>query len=333
MDPIRSAVIGIGGIGKWHAAMQRDTGRMKVTALCDSNESLKDWAQEEFPEAKFYAGYEEMFAQEKLGLVSIVTPHNLHAPMTIQALDAGINVVTEKPMATTYEDARAMLAAAERNQRFVTVFHNRRLDPWFLAAKAVLDEGLLGRLIEINIGINYGPGPQTWRGYKEPSGGLMFDWGAHLVDYCLHFDPSEVKAVAGSLYRSPDTPADRVEDHAVVHVHFASGVEAHITSSGKATIQPDRYRLVGERGTLLDKWEWDEKSKLKVQTRLGSGDPAEIQVAYRKTDTQDFYNNLADQLCDHKPLMVSGESAAKVINVLCTAERSAAQGGVPLPLA
>ncbi len=328
----RSAVIGVGGIGKWHAKMMKDTGKIDVVAVCDANVALKDWAAKEHPTAHFYTDAKEMFAKEQLDLVAVVTPHNLHAPLAIAALDRGINVITEKPMATRYEDAQAMVAAAKRNGRFVTVFHNRRLDPWYLAAKRALDAGLIGRVIELSTGINYGPGPNTWRGYKEASGGLQFDWGAHLVDYTLNLLGSDIRAVAGYLYRRPEKPKDQVEDHAVTHVYYNSGAVAHISSRGLATVQPPRYHIVGDKGTLLDEWSWGSDGACKVHTSV-NGFGAVLSVPYVKRETQEYYNDIAAALTEGKAPMVSGESAALVINVLCTAERSAAQGGVPLPLA
>lgn len=328
----RSAVIGVGGIGKWHAKMQQDTGHMTVAALCDQNAELAQWAAQDFPGAKFYTSAAELFAKEKLDLVSIITPHELHAPMAIEALQRGVNVVVEKPMATRYEDARAMIDAANKAQRFVTVFHNRRLDPWFLAAKKAIDEGLLGRLIELNIAVDYGPTAATWRGFKKASGGLQFDWGAHLVDYALHFDPSAVRGVSGFAYRSPDKPADQVEDHAVTHIHFASGAVAHITTRGKAMSPPQRYHLVGEKGTLTDDWNWADNQAVKVNTRV-SGFAAEIRIPYVKTNTQAFYDNVAAHLRDGTALLVPAETAAKVINVLCASDRSATQGGALMTLA
>lgn len=327
----RSAVIGVGGIGKWHAAMQRDTKAMEVAALCDSNPAHREWAAKDFPAATFYTSPADMFKKEKLDLVSIVTPHDLHAPLAIEALKRGVNVVVEKPMATRYEDAQAMVAAARRHKRFVSVFHNRRLDPWYLAAKKAIDDGLLGRVIEVSIAVNYGPGPNTWRGFTRASGGLQFDWGAHLVDYALHFLGTDVRAVAGFTWRSPDKPADQVDDHAVTHLYFKSGAVAHITSRGKAFTEPQRYHIVGDKGTLTDSWTWGDAGAVKVFTRV-HGYPAEIAVPYVKTSPQAYYDNVAAHLKDGTALLVTGESAARVINVLCAAERSAAQGNVPQPL-
>ena len=333
MNKKQGAVIGIGGIGVWHGQMMRDTGKIEVRAVCDANPAMREKAKEKFPEAVFYSSHDEMFSREKLDLVGVITPHNLHAPIAIAALTAGASVVVEKPMATRYEDCVAMIAAARKSHRSLTVFHNRRLDGWFLSASSVLDAGYLGDLIELNSAINYRPGPETWRGYKEQSGGILFDWGAHLVDYVLHFARSEVKAVSGFYYRAAKADPALVEDHGSLRIYFESGAVANVAISGADMSAPLRYRLVGTRGTLTDEWNWDEKAKLKVLTRLAGGEQVTMEVSYRNVPAQRFYDNVAVHLCDGAPLMVSAESAAKVINVLCTAERSHAKGGIPLPLA
>ena len=291
-------------------------------------------AAEKFPRARFYAKPEEMFAKEELDLVALATPHYLHAPLAIAAVKAGINVISEKPMATRYEDAVAMIAAAKSAGRFITVYHNRRLDPWFLAAKSVVvDERLLGNLLELNTGIIYGPGANTWRGWKKESGGLMFDWGAHMVDYMLHLADSEVVRVSGYLRRAPNTDPRRNEDYGTVRIYFASGAIANVTCCGLDRAQPLRYRIIGERGTLQDEWKWEDTGKLQVWLRLKTGDNATMEVNYRKSPAQAYYDNIAAHMLEGKPLLVSGESAAQVINVLCTAERSHQQGGTPLALA
>ena len=92
MKKLQCAVIGIGGIGKWHGQMMQNTGQMKVAAVCDANEKMRAVAKEEFPSATFYTSAEEMLKQEKLELVGVITPHHLHAPIAIAALNAGANV-------------------------------------------------------------------------------------------------------------------------------------------------------------------------------------------------------------------------------------------------
>lgn len=332
MQIIQAAVIGIHGIGQLHGETMAQTGRIKVCAICDIDEQLRGLAQEKFPEAQFYNSSQEMYRNEQLDLVTSATPHNVHAPLAIEALQAGVNVIVEKPMATSYSDARAMIKTAAENERFVTVFHNRRWDGWFLAAKTVINDGLLGHLCEINIAINQRFGPATWRGYKEKCGGVTFDWGVHLVDYALRLANSPVKAVSGYFYRSPDSRPDGNEDHGAIRIYFESGAIANMTISSLSQHQPPRYRIIGDKGTLLDEWEWKDEGKLKVFTRLSGGESAVMEVGYRQTAWKHFYDNVAAHILDGAPLLVTAESAAENINVLCTAERSHERGGVPMPL-
>ena len=332
MSILNTAIIGIHGIGQLHGRTMEETGRMQVRAICDANETLRGLAEEKFPAATFYTSAAEMYRKEQLDLAAVVVPHNLHAPIAIEALEAGVHVVVEKPMATTYADARAMIAASRAGGKLLTVFHNRRLDGWFLAAKSAIDDGLLGNLFEINIAINQRFTLDTWRGYKAICGGVTFDWGVHLVDYALRFAGSPVKAVSGYYYRSPESKPEANEDHGSMRIFFASGAIANVSVSSVGFFQPYRYHLIGDKGSLFDEWGWDEKGKLKVHTRLSGGEFVAMEVDYRRSSWKQYYDNIAAHLLDGAPLLVSAESAAENINVLCTAERSFQQGGLPLPL-
>ena len=332
MTKKKGAVIGIGGIGIWHGQMMRDTQRIEVKALCDANPAMAARAEEHFPGVPFYTSAAEMLAKESPDIVGVVVPHDLHEPIAVQVMEAGACAIVEKPMSTSYESCQRMIAASKKTGKSLTVFHNRRLDPWYLAAKAAIDGGCLGDLVEINIAINFSPTTATWRGWKQKSGGIMYDWGAHLVDYALHFADSPVKAVTGYFYNSPGRDPALNEEHGNVRIHFASGAIANVMVSGVGQAQPHRYFLIGTKGSLVDEWTWSDQEKLKVHSKLG-GLNVVSDVSYAKGQPQKYYDNIADHLCDGKPLMVSAESAAKVINVFSTAERSFAQGGVPLPLA
>ena len=201
-----------------------------------------------------------------------------------------------------------------------------------MTAKSVIESGLLGNLVELNSTINFRPGPETWRGWKEKSGGILFDWGSHLTDYVLHLADSEVVSVSGFFYRSPKANPALNEDHGSVSIRFKSGAIGNVTIYGTGRAEPLRYNLVGDRGTLTDEWHWDEKQKVKVFTRMPGGEHATMEVGYQRTVPQKYYDNIAAHMTEGVPLMVSAESAAKIINIFCTAERSHAKGGVPLPL-
>lgn len=153
------------------------------------------------------------------------------------------------------------------------------------------------------------------------------------MDYALHLAGSKVETVSGFLWRSPDRDPALNEDHGSVRIRFVSGAVANVVVSGTDQAPPHRYHLLGDKGTLVDDWQWGENDRLRVFTRLSGGEQATMEVPYQKTVPQLYYDNLADHFRQSTPLLVSGESAARVIDVLCTAERSSLQGGVPLPLA
>ncbi|HEY3416341.1 MAG TPA: Gfo/Idh/MocA family oxidoreductase, partial [Armatimonadota bacterium] len=251
MNSFNGAVIGIGGIGKWHAQMMEATARIHVVAVCDANEAMREVAAEAFPMASFYTSPEEMAAHADLDVVAIATPHNLHAPLAIRMLNAGVNVIVEKPMATRYADCQAMIQAAEKNDRFLTVFHNRRLDGFFLAAKAAMADGLLGEVFEMNFAWSTVGHSPTWRGEKDASGGVLLDWGVHFVDYALHLTDSAVTAVSGHLYRSAKADPAQNDDHGSLRIYFASGATANVSISHMDAQRLYRFKLLGERGTLI----------------------------------------------------------------------------------
>ena len=332
MSKIRCGIIGIGGMGRSHGVMMNDGGQMALCAVCDINQDLAPMVAEKFPEAAFYSDVDEFFSSAQLDLVTVVLPHNLHAPFAIRALEKGWHTIVEKPMATHYADAKAMIEAAKRTGKMLTVYHNRRLDGWYLTAKSVIEQGLLGKVFEINIGLSGFGTYGTWRERKEESGGVMFDWGAHLVDYALHFAASEVVTVSGFFYQK-EGQREKNQDHGRLQMRFESGALADITvSTADYFGAPWRYKILGDRGSLLDKWQWDEKEKVSVVTSLKDGLRAEMSIPYTKASAQQFYGNVVAHLNNGEPLMVTPESAAKVINVLETAELSDAQGGKPLPL-
>ena len=336
MKKISCGIIGIGGIGSQHGEWLEKTGSMKVGALCDVNPAMKDKALEKFPDAPFYSDVALMLKERPLDLVIIASPHYLHAPLAIQCLEAGVNVMVEKPMATTYADCLKMIAAARKAGKFLTVFHNRRLDPWFQKIHAAVVAGTLGPLIELQTNWNNQPswkGKGGWRQRRVDSGGLLFDWGAHLVDHLLHFEPSKIVSVSGFFYQDPKADATLNHDHGFVEIRFASGALGRMTLSGLSRLGEPRYVLIGEKATLRDGWNWsgghaDIYATDKVDEKSGT-----VEYGGEGTAHTRFYENLAGHFQQQTPLLVTPQSAARVIQVLELAFLSHTRGGAPLPIA
>jgi predicted dehydrogenase len=329
------ALIGLGGMGQQHARLIRETPGCKLVAVADPSPAAAARAAEHAPGATFFSHHAEMLARARPDVVVVVTPHDQHARITIESLEAGAHVLVEKPMATTHVDCVAMLDVARRAGRVLTVYHNRRNDGGFLAARAAIEAGLLGNLIEMHSGWLLAPGPETWRGQKQSSGGLFFDLGAHIADWLIRLAASDIVSVSGDVVRLPGKNPELNEDHCVARIHFASGAVGHVTTSGLDLAPVHRLRLVGDRGTLVDDWNW-QGGKARVFSRLPGGTIATTEIPYSATEKdigRKFYDNFVAHLRAQTPLLAPAEEAAAIIRVFNLAEASAAAGGVPQPFA
>ena len=334
MTKIPCGIVGIGGIGAMHAQWLADTGRMEVVATCDANEALRAQAKEKIPNARFYTDLAAMLAAEKLRLAVIASPHHLHAPLTVQCLNAGVNVLVEKQMAITHAECLQMIEAADKAGCFLTVFHNRRLDSWFLKVQEIIQSGEVRQGLEIQSATHNSPAwksKRTWRSFKASSGGILYDWGAHLLDQILHFAGEEPEVVTGRFHHLSGTDPFMNEDHAEVDLRFPSGCLGRLVISDTARHPAQRYVVIGSRATLVDDWNWQGGS-LKVFSDGPDGKIVMEEHSYEAegVNRPAFFENLADHLDGEAPLLVNAESAARIIRLLELAGISGARGGVPM---
>ena len=154
------------------------------------------------PHARVLVDPAQAFADPAIDLVVVATPNDTHAPLALAALAAGKHVVVDKPFALDIAEAERMIAAAGGAGRLLSVFHNRRWDADFLALRALVDRGALGRIAELHSHFDrFRPQvPDRWRDRDGPGGGLWYDLGPHLVDQVLQlFGPPQ--AVSADLAR------------------------------------------------------------------------------------------------------------------------------------
>lgn len=130
-EAIRCGVVGYGGafnMGQTHLNSMARHARMEVAAVCELDAARRKVAESDFPGVQTYARVGDMLKRADLDLVTIITPHNTHAPLAIQCLNAGVNVVCEKPLAITSSEVKDMIKAAKNNKVMLSTFHNRRWD-------------------------------------------------------------------------------------------------------------------------------------------------------------------------------------------------------------
>lgn len=328
-EDIKVGVVGYGGafnMGRTHLQDMQKAG-MTPRAVAEPDAARRAVAAQEFPGIQTYSSVDEMLAQSDVNLVVLITPHNTHAPLALQCLKAGRHVVCEKPLALTTEECDAMIAAARDAGVILTTFHNRHWDGSILKALEVVRSGVLGEIIRIESHMGqWGKPGDWWRSSKSISGGILYDWGVHVLEYILQLVDSEITEVTGFAKRGHWAPhskwgADTVEDEGFVVVRFKNGVWASVLMT-QIDLSPKRgmVQVTGTKGTF---W-WDyERHELTVQ----DGETTVISKGKNPTPQwEKYYANVAAHLTKGEPLVITPEWSRRPIHILDLADRSAREG-------
>ena len=325
---VRCGILGYGpafNMGRGHAGWINATPGMKTVAMCDVNPERVEAAKEELPDLEgYFVDLDEMLSMPDLDLVVVILPHNLHAPMALKCLEAGKHVITEKPFCITIDEANSMINKAREKGLMLSVFHNRRWDGDYLTIQDVIARGLIGEVFHIECGIgSYGRPGFWWRSDKAISGGIMHDWGAHFLDWVLNLVPAKVTQVMGDFQKRVWHMVTN-EDHAEAYVRFENGVTADfVISSIAASLRP-KWRILGTKGSIEANWE-DEALHV-VSFASGIRQDSRIKVTLPGYGSTQYYRNIADHLLMGEELLVTPESARRVIAMIDAAQRSAELG-------
>ena len=197
------AVVGYGGQGAWHCAQIAQSDVCVLAGTYDIREVRRQAAEKNG--VKVYDSNEAIFADPEVDAVVIAVPNDAHKALVIKALESGKNVICEKPVEMSCAALDEMIAAAERTGKFFTVHQNRRWDEDFLTVKNIMAEGKLGEIFRIESRVHGSRGiPGDWRQEKEHGGGMVLDWGVHLLDQALLLYPGvKLNTVYATLTNVP----------------------------------------------------------------------------------------------------------------------------------
>ena len=326
---IKGAVIGYSSafeMGKAHLTQMKQAG-MTPTAVCEMDPKRLRAAEADFPGIETYDSVSAMLRRSEANLIAIITPHNTHAKLALQCLRAGRHVVCEKPMAITTAECDRMIAAAARRRVMVSTYHNRHWDGCILQAMAVIRRGAIGELHRVDSFIGgYGNPGDWWRSNKTVSGGILYDWGIHLLEYALQIIDAKIVEVGGFAHNGFWAPrtrwkAETNEDEASAVVRFSSGARLVLTHS-QIDADPKSYWLTitGTKGV----YSFDH-SRWKLVTAAGTGRKIR-EGRNRQSQWHRYYANVAAHLVRGERLVISGAWSRRPIHILDLAGRSAKQG-------
>lgn len=349
---LRVAMIGYGAIGFEHGTAIDAVPGLEYALVCDRNEERLALARQSFPSIATCTDMDEVARDDSIDLVIVSTPPNTHASISMQMLQAGKHVVSEKPFCLTTAEADAMIQLAEEQQRMLTVYQCRRWDPDYLAIQQIVQGGTIGPIFHMETFIGgYAHPCNYWHSHEPISGGVFYDWGSHYLDWILQLIPEKVESVQGIEHKRVWHDVTNA-DQASVYLRFAGGQEASFIHSDIAAALKPKWYILGEQGAIVGEWRHET-----VKTRRWSGDLIEEQLAPAESlpelcvftydaggaiqrqfltlppaPSYAFHRNLANHLYFGEPLAVPPEQSRRNIAVMEAAKRSADKGGETIVL-
>jgi predicted dehydrogenase len=256
MKKLNVAVIGLGGFGERHVQTYAAYERTNLIALCDTNEDRAKKITGKYGVPKYYLNYQEMLAAAEIEAVSIATPDHLHREIAVEAAKAGKHLLIEKPLATSITDAKAILkAVGQAGVKGMVDFHNR-INPPFLATKAAVDSGEIGRPRYLYARLsNTLDVPLKMLKWAKNSSALWF-LGSHTIDlarWLLQDEVKKVNAVSSSGLLTSlgvDCP-----DFFVATLEFKGGAigvfeNSWILPTTQPTVKDFTFELLGDQGAI-----------------------------------------------------------------------------------
>lgn len=248
-EPVKVAVLGLGRSG-WgiHVTGLGDHGNYKVVAVADPEEARRAEAVEAYGCAA-YATPEEAIADANAELVVVATPSHSHASLSIKALESGKHVVVEKPMATSLADADAMIEAARKSGKTLSIYQVRRFDPEVETLRKILDSGKLGPIYMMKLSAYSFSRRRDWQTLRKFGGGQLNNWGAHLVDQALSFSGGEWRELYADLKHT--VTAGDADDHVKIVFKGKDDVTYDVEITSACAIPLPRVAVMGKYGTLV----------------------------------------------------------------------------------
>jgi predicted dehydrogenase len=343
-EDLRVGLIGFGlGGAVFHAPLVAATSGLRLKAVVTSDPERARRVAVQYPGVTVFDNAGRLWERsEEFDLVVVASPNRTHVPLALAALEAGLHVVVDKPLAATADGGRRLIDEAGRRGLLLTPFQNRRWDGDFLTVRGLLARGELGRVLRFESRFERWR-PQTkpgWRQSGSPgdAGGLLYDLGSHLIDQALVlFGPARrVYAELDPFYEGAETDND-----SFVSLTHESGVRSHLWMSTAAAQKGPRFRVLGSEAAYT-KFGLDvQEEALKLGGRPGEqgwGEEEESRWGLLGTDEdlrpvrtepgsyRRFYEGVVAAIRVGAPPPVEAADAVAVLEVIEAARLSHAEG-------
>jgi predicted dehydrogenase len=336
---IEVGLVGFGLAGRaFHAPVIEAVPGLHLAAIVQRSGTE---AAEKYPDARIVRSLDELLAIAGINLVVIATPNETHYPFARQCLEAGRDVVVDKPFTTTQAEAQSLVHFAKETGRLLTVYQNRRYDGDFQAIRQIVEAGTLGRIVRFETSYDrFRPQlkPGAWRETTRPGSGILFDIAPHLVDHALVLFGLPEAVTAEVRIERENAAADDSFD---IALHYPKGLRALLRSSILAAAPRPRFVLFGTQGSFVKQkfdpqemnlrrdcipadnaWGLEPEEDWGVLTVPAGDSFEERRIPSATCDYRDYYSNVRDVLLGRATPAVTPEHALDVMRALELARES-----------
>ncbi|PFV83430.1 dehydrogenase [Bacillus sp. AFS059628] len=343
MNILKVGVIGCGSIAQYrHLPEYQENPYVQIVAVCDSNKQRAKEIANKYG-VNMYTDFNELINCEELDAVSVCTPNDLHASISIAALQSGIHVLCEKPMATSKKDAQKMINAAEKNGKKLMIGHNQRFVASHQKAKQLIENGEIGKIYSFRTAFGHsGPenwsvdGKESWFFKKDEAFlGAMGDLGVHKADLIRYILNEEITEVGAFVETSAKTFSN-VDDCAVCVLKSESGIIGSLAASWSYVSKEDNSTIIyGEKATL--RLEDDPTYSLILQYKNGEVvkyelDKIQSNAVVSQSNSHVIERFVESILSDKEPLINGVEGMKSLEVILAAIQSSETKQIVTIPL-
>jgi len=347
------AIIGYGGMGQWHhTAISNNTPEISVYGAYDVREEACEKATENG--LHIYKSFQETLDDPAIEIILIATPNDVHKEYSIKALEAGKNVVCEKPVTMNAQELEEVIIAAKKSGKLFSIHHNRRWDRDYVTIKKIISQNIIGKPYYIETRVQGARRHMHgWRGHAINGGGMVLDWGIHLLDQLLYLTDSPVVSVDAHLLK---VFSEECEDNFKAFIRFENGLSALVEISTNSFITQPRWFMNCYEGTAVIKdfevsgeivrivddgnIEWADEIVYTAAgpTRMMAPRPKhtmeslelpevfEGEYGAYKIHYTPYYDNIVQVLDGKAELIVTAEQALRVMKLVDTIFRCGEQG-------
>jgi scyllo-inositol 2-dehydrogenase (NADP+) len=344
---IEVGLVGFGLAGRsFHAPVIRAVPGLHLAAIVQRSGTE---AAEKYPDVRIVRSLDELLAIKEIGLVVIATPNDTHFPFAKQCLEAGRDLVVDKPFTTTIEEATELVQLAEHTGRLLTVYQNRRYDGDFQAIRKLVADGTLGRIVRFETTYDrFRPQlkPGAWRETQRPGSGILFDIAPHLIDHALELFGLPEGVTADVRIERENALADDAFD---ITLHYPKGMRAVLRSSILAAAPRPRFVILGTKGSFVKQtfdpqemnlrrgfipadqpWGAEPEENWGILTIPAGESFEQRRIPSETCDYRDYYANVRDAILGSALLAVSPEWSLNIMRLLELA-RASSEGRRTIP--